>query len=88
MLYVDGVKEGTHTLTLKWESDADNCAWDIWPEFLDGHEDAGWYDRLYKKGGHIVVKAYDKGKYYKVYILDSTNEDMIVKDVYGPYSAQ
>lgn len=60
----------------------------VWPEFLEGYEDAPWYDRLYKEGGHIVVKAYDKGKSYLVYILDSTNEDMIVKAVFGPYSAE
>lgn len=60
----------------------------LWPEFIVGHEDAEWYDRLYKDGGHVVVKAYDKGRKYKVYILDSSNEDMIVKDVFGPYSAE
>lgn len=60
----------------------------VWPEFLEEHKSASWYDRLYKDGGHIVVKAYDKGRSYKIYILDSTNEDMIVKDVFGPYSAE
>ena len=60
----------------------------VWPEFLEGHKDASWYDRLYKDGGHIVVKAYDKGRSYKVYILDSSDEDMTVKAVYGPYSAE
>ena len=60
----------------------------VWPEFLEEHKSASWYDRLYKDGGHIVVKAYDKGRSYKIYILDSTNEDMIVKAVFGPYSAE
>ena len=60
----------------------------VWPEFLEEHKNASWYDRLYKDGGHIVVKAYDKGRSYKIYILDSTNEDMIVKAVFGPYSAE
>mgnify|MGYP006874640043 CR=1 FL=1 len=56
--------------------------------FVEDCKDASWYDRLYKEGGHIVVKAYDKGRSYKIYILDSSNEDMIVKDVFGPYSAE
>lgn len=60
----------------------------VWPEFLEEHKSASWYDRLYKEGGHIVVKAYDKGRSYKIYILDSSNEDMIVKDVFGPFSAE
>ena len=60
----------------------------VWPEFLEDHKDAAWHDRLYKDGGHIVVKAYDKGRSYKVYVLDSSNEDMMVKAVYGPYSAE
>jgi L-ascorbate metabolism protein UlaG (beta-lactamase superfamily) len=60
----------------------------VWPEFLEEHKDAAWYDRLYKDGGHIVVKAYDKGRSYKIYVLDSTNEDMTVKAVFGPYSAE
>lgn len=60
----------------------------VWPEFLKDHQDADWYDRLYTKGGHIVVKAYDKGRQYAIYVLDSSNEDMIVKDVFGPYSAE
>lgn len=60
----------------------------VWPEFLEEHKDAAWYDRLYKDGGHIVVKAYNKGRSYKIYVLDSTNEDMTVKAVFGPYSAE
>lgn len=60
----------------------------VWPEFLEEHKNASWYDRLYRDGGHIVVKAYDKGRSYKIYVLDSSNEDMIVKDVFGPYSAE
>ena len=60
----------------------------VWPEFLEEYKNASWYDRLYKDGGHIVVKAYDKGRSYKIYILDSTNEDMTVMAVFGPYSAE
>lgn len=59
----------------------------LWPEFIQGYEQAPWYDRLYRKGGHVVVKAYDKGRSYKIYVLDSSNEDMIVKDVFGPFDA-
>ena len=60
----------------------------LWPEFLQEHKDADWFGRLYQKGGHIVVKAYDKGRSYKIYVLDDSNEDMIVKDVFGPFSAE
>lgn len=59
----------------------------VWPDLLKDHVDADWYSRLYTKGGHIVVKAYDKGRQYKIYVLDDTNEDMIVKDVFGPFKA-
>lgn len=60
----------------------------VWPDFLKDHQDADWYDRLYTKGGHIVVKAYDKGRKYKIYVLDDSNEDMIIKDVFGPFCAE
>lgn len=60
----------------------------VWPELLEEHQEASWYSRLYTKGGHIVVKAYDKGRQYKVYILEDDNENMIVKDIFGPFSAE
>ena len=60
----------------------------VWPDFLKDKLEADWYSRLYTKGGHIVVKAFDKGRQYKIYILDDSNEDMIIKDVFGPFCAE
>ena len=60
----------------------------VWPDLLKDHLDADWYERLYTKGGHIVVKAFDKGRQYMIYVLDDSNEDMIIKDIFGPFSAE
>ncbi len=59
----------------------------VWSEFLENYHNAEWMNRLYKDGGHIVVKAFDKGRKYMIYILDSSNEEMIVKAIFGPFSA-
>lgn len=59
----------------------------VWSEFLENYHNAEWMKRLYKDGGHIVVKAFDKGRKYMIYILDSSNEEMIVKAIFGPFSA-
>lgn len=60
----------------------------VWPDFLKDYQDADWYSRLYTKGGHIVVKAFDKGRKYMIYVLDDTTEEMLIKDVFGPFSAE
>ena len=60
----------------------------VWPDFLKDHQDASWYSRLYTKGEHIVVKAFDKGRQYMIYVLDDTTEAMLIKDVFGPFSAE
>ena len=60
----------------------------VWPDQLKDHLDADWYSRLYTKGGHIVVKAFDKGRQYMIYVLDDTTEAMLIKDVFGPFSAE
>ena len=59
----------------------------VWPKFLEKYHDADWYNRLYTKGGHIVVKVFDKGRKYLIYILDSSNEEMIVKEIFGPFNS-
>ena len=46
---------------------------------------APWQKDLVKVGGHVVVKAYDGGTKFKVYYLESKDESMIVKAVYGPW---
>jgi beta-lactamase superfamily II metal-dependent hydrolase len=37
--------------------------------------------------GHIVVRVKPGGQEYYVYILDDTNEDYLVKNVFGPYQS-
>ena len=59
----------------------------VWSEFLKDHRNSEWIKRLYQDGGHIVVKAFNKGRKYAIYILDSSNEDMTVKAVFGPFDA-
>ncbi|MBR0237968.1 MAG: hypothetical protein IJQ39_07755 [Thermoguttaceae bacterium] len=44
-----------------------------------------WTNEIVKRGGHVVVKAYDGGTKYKVYYLTANDESMIVKAVYGPW---
>lgn len=58
----------------------------LWPEQMAKHEDEEWTKKVIEQG-HIVVKAYDKGQKYKVYILSAENEEMIVKAIYGPYDS-
>ena len=50
------------------------------------HEGEEWTQKVIEQG-HIVVKAYDHGKKYKVYVLSSEDEQMIVKAIYGPYDS-
>jgi len=46
-------------------------------------------DRSYKSlQGHIVVRVLPGGKEFYVIILDDTNKDMLIKKVFGPYSAK
>ncbi|MGI6136136.1 MAG: ComEC/Rec2 family competence protein [Petrimonas mucosa] len=45
-----------------------------------------WIDSVCQEGGHIVVKAYDKGTKYKIYVLSAKDEQSIVRAVYGPFS--
>ncbi|MBS1749756.1 MAG: hypothetical protein JST63_07620 [Bacteroidetes bacterium] len=46
-------------------------------------------DRSYKSlQGHIVVRVMPGGKNYYVIILDDSREDMLVKEVFGPYTSK
>ena len=58
----------------------------LWPEQMAKHEGEEWTQKVIEQG-HIVVKAYDHGKKYKVYILSAEDEQMIVKAIYGPYDS-
>lgn len=58
----------------------------LWPEQMAKHKGEEWTKKVIEQG-HIVVKAYDKGRKYKVYILSAEDEQMIVKAIYGPYDS-
>ena len=53
------------------------------------HTGKDWYDNgVCPYDGHIVVKAYDKGRKYKIYRLSAEDEQMIVQAIYGPFDAE
>ena len=58
----------------------------LWPEQMAKHEGEEWTKKVIEQG-HIVVKAYDKGRKYKIYLLSAEDEKMIVKAIYGPYDS-
>lgn len=49
---------------------------------------APWRGKLCERGGHVVVKAYDGGKKYKVYYLTAKDESMNVELVFGPFQSK
>lgn len=53
------------------------------------HAGKEWYENgVCPYDGHIVIKAYDKGRKYKIYRLSAEDEQMIVQAIYGPFDAQ
>ena len=46
-----------------------------------------WMKSVCREDGHVVVKVYDKGQSYKIYVLSAADENMLVKAVYGPYKS-
>ncbi|MBE6275016.1 MAG: hypothetical protein E7096_01475 [Bacteroides sp.] len=58
----------------------------LWPEQMAKHKGEEWTQKVIEQG-HIVVKVYDQGQKYKVYILSAEDEQMIVKAIYGPYES-
>lgn len=38
--------------------------------------------------GHIVIRVYDNGNTYEVYVLDDTSETRPVKEIFGPYESR
>jgi len=42
-------------------------------------------DELESDNGHIVVRVSQNGEKFEVFVIDNTNEDMIVKSIHGPY---
>ena len=51
------------------------------------HADKEWMKGVCPYDGHIVVKAYDKGRKFKIYRLSAEDEQMTVQAIYGPFDA-
>ena len=47
-----------------------------------------WAKGICPEDGHIVIKAYDGGRKYKIYRLSARDEQMIITAIYGPYNAE
>lgn len=58
----------------------------LWAEQMAKHQGEEWTKDVIEQG-HIIVKAYDKGKKYKIYVVSAEDEEMIVKAIYGPYNS-
>lgn len=50
--------------------------------------DEEWAESICPEDGHIVIKAYDKGRKYKIYRLSARDEQMIITAIYGPYDTK
>lgn len=46
-----------------------------------------WLSTVCPQTGHIVVKVFDEGKQYKIYVLSARDESQTVEAVYGPYQS-
>lgn len=64
------------------------CPTGVHPGNAEMMQDKAWRSRLVENGGHVVVKAYDGGKKYKVYYLTANDESMTVNLVFGPFDAK
>ena len=51
------------------------------------HADKEWMKGVCPYNGHIVVKAYDKGRKYKIYRLSAEDEQMTIQAIYGPFDS-
>ena len=52
------------------------------------HADKEWYKGVCPHNGHIVVKAYDKGRKFKIYRLSADDEQMTIQAIYGPFDSR
>lgn len=56
------------------------------PEILrEKYASEKWVRSVSKDDGHIVIKVYDNGEKYKIYIISALDEKQIVKNVFGPF---
>lgn len=51
------------------------------------YEKENWMNSACSETGHVIVKVFDKGSKYKIYIISPTDERMIVKAIYGPFES-
>lgn len=58
------------------------------PELSKTYIGAGNANKLTGDGGHVVIKVENGGNSYRVFILDASNENFMVKSVVGPYSCR
>ncbi|WP_270090734.1 MBL fold metallo-hydrolase [Sphingobacterium sp. SYP-B4668] len=56
-------------------------------ELRSEFRDKSWA-RYILEDGHVVVKVFDNGRRYSLYVLDAHHEQRIVKAVYGPFIAK
>ena len=52
------------------------------------HADKEWMKGVCPFDGHIIIKAYDNGRKFKIYRVSAEDEQMIVQAIYGPFDAQ
>lgn len=64
------------------------CPTSVHPNNAEMMKGKAWRSRLVENEGHVVVKAYDGGKKYKVYYLTADDESMKVKLVFGPFESK
>ena len=56
------------------------------PEHLkEKYVKESWAESVCPEDGHIIVKVFDKGEKYKIFVLSANDEKSIVKAVYGPF---
>lgn len=51
------------------------------------YSDESWMKSVLADG-HVVIKVFDEGRKYRIYILDAHSDKKLVKAVYGPYVAK
>lgn len=52
------------------------------------YREESWYKSIPSNDGHIVVKVFNNGQKYLIYLLSAENEQYIVNSVYGPFDSR
>ena len=47
-----------------------------------------WINQMRSRQGHVVVRVARDGKSFRIFVLDSTNEDCVVRQAFGPYACK